>query len=105
MVQSYKVKAAGSDFRKHFFDKTVKLLNSSTCIKSAAVDFENIKAKIWEISTNESVIIDRFENIVTKGEIACYEHFLLFPQYFQILSSADVLKCVCLGKGVLGSTI
>ena len=44
MVQSYKLKAAG-DFRKHFFYKTVKLFNSSTCNKSAAVEFENIKAK------------------------------------------------------------
>ena len=35
---------------------------------------------------------DRVENIVRKGEIACYEHFLLFPQYFQKLSVVDALK-------------
>ena len=29
------------------------------------------------------------ENTVGKGEIACYEQFLLFPQYFQKTSTAD----------------
>ena len=28
-------------------------------------------------------IIDRFENIVRKGENAGFQHFLLFPQCFQ----------------------
>ena len=35
---------------------------------------------------------DRVENIVGKGEIACYEQFLLFPQCFQNLSSVDASK-------------
>ena len=30
---------------------------------------------------------DRIENIVGKGENAGYQHFLLFPQYFQKASS------------------
>ena len=34
------------------------------------------------------------ENIVGKGEMACYEQFLLFPQYFQEQSVVDVLKRV-----------
>ena len=29
------------------------------------------------------------ENIVGKGEIACYEQFLLFPQCFQKMCTAD----------------
>ena len=29
-----------------------------------------------------------------KGEIACYEQILLFPQFFQKLSVVDVLKRV-----------
>ena len=29
------------------------------------------------------------ENIVEKGEIACYEQFLFFPQFFQKTSTAD----------------
>ena len=32
---------------------------------------------------------DTVENIVGKGEIACYEQFLLFPQYFPKLSVVD----------------
>ena len=32
------------------------------------------------------------ENIVGKGEIACYEQFLLYPQCFQKLSVADASK-------------
>ena len=30
------------------------------------------------------------ENTVGKGEIACYEQFLLFPQCFQKTSAADI---------------
>ena len=37
---------------------------------------------------------DWVENIVGKEEIAPYEQFLLFPQYFQELSVVDVLKWV-----------
>ena len=35
---------------------------------------------------------DWVENIVEKEEIARYEQFLLFPQWFQKLSVVDVLK-------------
>ena len=31
----------------------------------------------------------RAENTVRKGEIACYEQFLLFPQCFQKTCTAD----------------
>ena len=34
------------------------------------------------------------ENIVGKGEIACYEQFLIFPQCFQKQFDCDVLKRV-----------
>ena len=37
---------------------------------------------------------DWVENIVGKGEIACYEQFLRFPQCFQKLSSVDASKWV-----------
>ena len=40
-----------------------------------------------EIKLSEAV-----ENIVRKGEIACYKQFLLFRQYFQYLSVVDVSK-------------
>ena len=29
------------------------------------------------------IVLGRVENIVGKGENACYQHFLLFPQCFQ----------------------
>ena len=32
----------------------------------------------------------RVENTVGKREIACYEQFLLFPQYFQKTCTADM---------------
>ena len=32
------------------------------------------------------------KNMVEKGEIACYEQFLLFPQCFQKLSVVDESK-------------
>ena len=35
---------------------------------------------------------DWVENIVGRGEITCYEQFLLFPQCFQKLSVADASK-------------
>ena len=37
-------------------------------------------------------VFDRAENIVGKGENACYQHFLLFPQCFQKAFSTGVLK-------------
>ena len=44
---------------------------------------------------------DRAENIVEKKrEMACYKHFLLFPQCFQKLSVVDVSKCVIMEKRV-----
>ena len=35
---------------------------------------------------------DIVENIVGKGEIACYKQFLLFPQCFQKLPNVDASK-------------
>ena len=37
-------------------------------------------------------VFDRVENILGKGENAGYQHFLLFPQCFQKLSSPVLLK-------------
>ena len=36
---------------------------------------------------------NRVENIVSKGEIACYKQFLLFSQCFQQLYIFRVSKC------------
>ena len=37
-------------------------------------------------------VLGRVENIVGKGENAGYQHFLLFPQYFQKASLSGLLK-------------
>ena len=41
----------------------------------------------------------RVENIVRKGEIACYEQFLLFPVFSKGLYCRQVKTRACLGKG------
>ena len=41
------------------------------------------------------------ENTVGKGEIACYEQFLLFPQCFQKTCTAHVKTRACLGRGLI----
>ena len=50
-----------------------------TLNKSAADYFEIIKYKMWKISINDSMIIERVEIIVANGEIDLYEQFLLSP--------------------------
>ena len=37
-------------------------------------------------------VLDRVENIVGKGENAGYQHFLLFPQCFQITFYPGLLE-------------
>ena len=49
----------------------------------------DVMAKLW---TNGIQLSDLVENIVGKGEIACYEQILLFPQCFQKLSVIDASK-------------
>ena len=48
---------------------------------------ENMMSKMW---TNGVQLSDGVENIVGKGEIACYEQFLRFPQCFQKQSNVGV---------------
>ena len=50
---------------------------------------KDMMSKIW---TNGDTVVDGVENIVGKGEIACFEQFLLFPQCFQKLSVVDASK-------------
>ena len=44
----------------------------------------------FEFDENGRKFSERLENTVGKGEIACYEQFLLFPQCFQKTSTADM---------------
>ena len=41
-------------------------------------------------------LLNRVETIVAKGEIACYEQFLLLSQCFQKSSAAEASKSVCM---------
>ena len=45
-------------------------------------------------------VLDRLKNIVTKGENAGYQHFLLFPQCFQKPFSLRSLKVVIVWEKV-----
>ena len=44
-------------------------------------------------------VLQAGKNTVRKGEIARYEHFFLFPQYFQKISTETREIRACLGKG------
>ena len=59
------------------------ILGFSYSIANKANDGKNMDK--WGLSAG-------VENIVGKGEIACNEQFLLFPQCFQKQSVVDVLK-------------
>ena len=51
----------------------------------------------FNFDENERKLFERVENAVGKGEIARYEQFRLFPQFFQKTCTADTRAC--LGKG------
>ena len=44
----------------------------------------------FKFDENRRDISKRVKNTVGKGEIACYEQFLLFPQCFQKTCTADM---------------
>ena len=44
----------------------------------------------FKFNENGSKFLKRVENTVGKGEIACYEQFLLCPQYSQRTCTADM---------------
>ena len=46
----------------------------------------------FEFDKNERKFFRLVENTVGKGEIACYEQYLLFPLCFQKTCTADKLK-------------
>ena len=43
----------------------------------------------FEFDENGGKFTKQVENTVGKGEIACYEQFLLFPRFFQKTCTAD----------------
>ena len=58
---------------------------------SDSVANEDMMSKTW---TNGDTIIWLSRKHCGKGEIACYELFLIFPQCFQKLSVVDVSEWV-----------
>ena len=69
-----------------------KILDLSK-LKAFADDRINVTQKL-------KFALGRVENIVGKGENACYQHLLLFPQCFQKLSFSGSLKSGLCGKGL-----
>ena len=61
-----------------------KILDLSK-LKAFADDNSNVNSKL-------KFALGRVENIAGKGENAGYQHFLLFPQCFQKVSSLGLLK-------------
>ena len=61
------------------------------------LDWSNLKAFAGDkinVAKKLKFVLGRGENIVRKGENAGYQHFLLFPQYFQKFSYTGSLKVV-----------
>ena len=56
----------------------------------------------FKFHENERKLSKQEENTVGKGEIACYEQFLLFPQCFQKARFPRVSKGVTVGEWVKG---
>ena len=54
----------------------------------------------FEFDENSRKFSKRVENTVGKGEIARYEHFLLFPQCFQKVYFLEVFKGVIVWEWV-----
>ena len=48
----------------------------------------------------KTFLLIRVENIVSKGEIPCFEQFLLLSQCFQKLSATEAQKASICGKGL-----
>ena len=69
-----------------------KILDCSELKQSADDNFE--------FDINSRKFYKLVENTVGKGEIACYEQFLLFPQCFQkACFPGGVKRCHCVGMG------
>ena len=66
--------------------------------KSSADDFENIPPKKWKLM--KVLLMHRVENMVTKGEITCFEQFLLLLPCFQkAVCYRGIRKRLYEGKG------
>ena len=53
----------------------------------------------FKFDENNRKFSKQVENTVGKGEIACYEQFLLFPVFSKGLFPRGVKRCHCVGMG------
>ena len=63
-------------------------------IYSGNIKLEAFTDDILDLAEMMISVFDKAENIVGKGENAGYQHFLLFPQCFQMSSLSRILKVV-----------
>ena len=75
-----------------FFFHVSGLLTLPKCKLKAFADNKK------DMAEKSKFVMRRVENIVGNGENAGYQHFLLFPQYFQKASTAGPLKSGSSGK-------
>ena len=74
------------NFRPKIWRATLKALFIVNPLPDTSIlDQVKLQIKIWcqKYEQMRIQLSDLVENIVGKGEIACYEQFLLFPQCFQ----------------------
>ena len=72
--------------------------DKSVCLSKLKAFADDIM-HVYFIENIANFLCERLENIAGKGENAGYQHFLLFPQCFQNVSSFRSLKLgiLCLG--------
>ena len=81
-IKAFQSQVPSLDANDFFFPKR-QILESSELKEFADHNF-----KFVENGRKLSKQVEK-ENTVEKGEIACYEQFLLFPQFFQKTCTAD----------------
>ena len=72
-----------------------RLWNLLTLSQTTILDSSTLKEFVvdnFEFDEDGKKLSKQAENTEGKGEIACYEQFLLFPQCFQTTCTADTLK-------------
>ena len=78
------------------FDTCQPITRQHTLDFSKLKEFADDNLKFDE---NGSKLSKWVENIVGKGQIACYEQFLLFPVFSKSLFPRGVKRCHCVGMG------
>ena len=68
--------------------------------KQQILDSSKLKDDYFKFDENGRTLSKRVENIEGKGEIACYEQFLLFPQCIQKLVLQTRKNQGLFGKGL-----